>query len=158
MPQDDQNLDQTGEVRRVVSNSDEGDPLNYPEDKPNQAKDLEEEENTDTSKTSRSSPGVSLSEVSSPYLSSALETVANESPGTPRVLDDVGLRKQFEELAVFAFPDTVQARMGGLMEKNNEGKLTSNEHEELRALVELSELVSILKGQARLFLHHLAQQ
>jgi hypothetical protein len=158
MPQDDQNLDQTGEVRRVGSNSDEEDPLNYPEDKPNRTKDFEEEENTDMPKPSRPSPGVSLSEVSSPYLSSALETVVDKPPDTSRALDDVDLRKQFEELAVFAFPDTVQSRMGGLMEKNNEGKLTSDEREELRALVELSELVSILKGQARLFLHHLAQQ
>jgi len=157
MSQDDQNLDHTGEVRRVESNSDEEDSLGYPEDEPNRTEDLEEEENTGMPKPSKSSPGLSLLEASSPYLSPVLETVTHESPDASGALDQAALlRKQIEELATFTFPDTVQTRLDGLMEKNNEGKLSSDEREELRALVELSELVSLLKGQARLFLHHSA--
>jgi hypothetical protein len=67
------------------------------------------------------------------------------------------LRKQLEEMAAFTFPSSIQTKLDTLMEKNNEGELTPDEYEELRALVDLNELVSILKGQAQLLLHS-AQQ
>ena len=56
------------------------------------------------------------------------------------------------EIASLTFPSSVQAKLNNLMDKNTEGDLTPEEREELRALVELNELVSILKGQAQLLL------
>jgi len=78
-------------------------------------------------------------------------SVSGESAVTEPQME-AAVEKQLEKIAEFTFPSSVQAKFGELMERNNEGELTAEEREELRALVELNELVSILKGQARLLL------
>lgn len=57
-----------------------------------------------------------------------------------------------EEVAELRFPSSVQDQMAKLMDKNNEGLLSKDEQKKLQALVDLSELVSITKGRARLLL------
>lgn len=57
-----------------------------------------------------------------------------------------------EEMANFQFPASTQEKLNQLMDKNNEGKLLEEEREELSALIEINERVSLLKGQAKLFL------
>lgn len=57
-----------------------------------------------------------------------------------------------EEFAQLEFPLSTQEALSRLMDKNNEGQLTPEEREELKALVELNERVSVLKGRARLLL------
>jgi hypothetical protein len=53
-----------------------------------------------------------------------------------------------EALAALRLPDKVDARLQGLMGRNTEGLLSEAEREELEALVELSERLAILRGQA----------
>lgn len=69
---------------------------------------------------------------------------------TKQLETDVG--KRLKEIAMFTFPVPVQARLDRLMERNNEGELRPDEREELRSLVNLNELVSILKGWTQLLL------
>lgn len=69
---------------------------------------------------------------------------------TKQLEADVG--KRLKEIAMFTFPVPVQVRLERLMERNNEGELTPDEREELRSLVNLNELVSILKGWTQLLL------
>lgn len=57
-----------------------------------------------------------------------------------------------EEMANFQFSASTQERLDWLMDKNNEGLLERDEREALRALVDLNERISLLKGQAQLFL------
>ncbi len=57
-----------------------------------------------------------------------------------------------EELADFKFPPSTQRRLTQLMDKNNEGTLTAEEREDLKALVEISERMALLKGRAMLIL------
>lgn len=57
-----------------------------------------------------------------------------------------------EEMAHLEFPASTQQALSRLMDKNNEGKLSQDEREELRALVDLNERVSLLKGRAKLLL------
>lgn len=57
-----------------------------------------------------------------------------------------------EEMANFAFPSSTQEKLDDLMDKNNDGKLTDSEKNELKALVELNERVSLVKARARLIL------
>lgn len=51
-------------------------------------------------------------------------------------------------LAEFRFSPKLNARLQDLMERNTEGQLTAAEREELEALVELSETIAILRGEA----------
>jgi uncharacterized coiled-coil protein SlyX len=80
-----------------------------------------------------------------------LKAKVSEQAKTIKPLETAG-KKQLGEMAAFTFPSPVQAKLDRLMDKNNEGKLTPGEYEELGALVDLNELVTLLKGQARLLL------
>ena len=57
-----------------------------------------------------------------------------------------------KEVAEFQFPPSMQSRIGELMDKNTEDQLSEAERRELKALVEFSESVSIVRGRARLLL------
>jgi len=51
-------------------------------------------------------------------------------------------------VAEFRVPPKMDARLQILMDRNTEGQLSEAEHEELAALVELSERLALLRGQA----------
>jgi hypothetical protein len=51
-------------------------------------------------------------------------------------------------VADFRFPAKIDAHLQGLMDRNSEGLLSESEREELEALVELSETISLLRVQA----------
>jgi hypothetical protein len=53
-----------------------------------------------------------------------------------------------EAFAAIRFPEKADAHLQELMDRNTEGQLTQAEREELEALVELSERLAILRGQA----------
>jgi hypothetical protein len=46
------------------------------------------------------------------------------------------------------FPSKADRRLQELMDRNNEGHLTEGEHEELEALAELSERLSLVRAKA----------
>lgn len=51
-------------------------------------------------------------------------------------------------VADFRFPAKIDAHLQGLMDRNTDGRLSASEREELEALVELSETISLLRVQA----------
>src|SRR5215510_12679096 len=51
-------------------------------------------------------------------------------------------------VADLRFPQKIDAHLQTLMDRNTEGKLSEAEREELEALVELSEMISLLRVQA----------
>jgi len=51
-------------------------------------------------------------------------------------------------VADLRFPPKIDAHLQTLMDRNTEGKLSGAEREELEALVELSEMISLLRVQA----------
>jgi hypothetical protein len=53
-----------------------------------------------------------------------------------------------ETVAALRFPPKADRHMQNLMDRNNEGSLTSVEREELEALVELSETMALVRAQA----------
>jgi hypothetical protein len=53
-----------------------------------------------------------------------------------------------EAMAELRFPPKTDQRLQRLMDRNTEGRLTRPEREELEALVELSEQISLLRAQA----------
>jgi hypothetical protein len=53
-----------------------------------------------------------------------------------------------ESLARFKFPPKADARVQYLMDRNTDGRLSEPEREELEALVELSETLSLFRAQA----------
>ncbi|HXE54341.1 MAG TPA: hypothetical protein VN541_15065 [Tepidisphaeraceae bacterium] len=53
-----------------------------------------------------------------------------------------------ESVAALRFPPQADRRMQALMDRNNEGDLTEQERDELEALVELSETLSLVRSQA----------
>jgi hypothetical protein len=53
-----------------------------------------------------------------------------------------------EAVAELRFPQKTDDRLQLLMDRNTEGRLTEAEREELEALVELSERISLLRAQA----------
>ena len=57
-----------------------------------------------------------------------------------------------ESLAEFRFPPKADAWLQHLMDRNNDGLLTGTEREELEALVELSETLSLMRARALLIL------
>ena len=52
-------------------------------------------------------------------------------------------------VADLRFPPKIDAYLQALMDRNTEGQLSETEQEELEALVELSEMISLLRVQAR---------
>ncbi len=53
-----------------------------------------------------------------------------------------------ESVGNLHFPFSADQRLRELMDRNNEGLLQPQEEEELKALVELSEEVSLVRGEA----------
>jgi hypothetical protein len=53
-----------------------------------------------------------------------------------------------ESVAEMRFPAKTDARMQWLMDRNTNGALTPTERDELEALVELSESISLVRAQA----------
>ena len=53
-----------------------------------------------------------------------------------------------ESVGNLRFPSKADRRLQGLMDRNNEGLLTGGEREELEALVELSERLSLVRAEA----------
>lgn len=53
-----------------------------------------------------------------------------------------------EAVAALRLPPKTDARLGWLMDRHTNGHLTSAEREELEALVELSETMSLLRARA----------
>jgi hypothetical protein len=51
-------------------------------------------------------------------------------------------------VADLRFPSKIDAHLQALMDRNTEGQLSKAEQEELEALVELSETISLLRVQA----------
>ena len=51
-------------------------------------------------------------------------------------------------VADFRFPPKIDDRLQALMDRNTEGQLSEEEREELEALVEFSETISLLRVQA----------
>jgi len=50
-------------------------------------------------------------------------------------------------VADLRFPPKIDAHLRTLMDRNTEGQLSEAEREDLEALVELSETISLLRGQ-----------
>lgn len=57
-----------------------------------------------------------------------------------------------ESLASLRFPPKTDARLQRLMDLNNDGRLSDAERDELEALAELSESMSLVRSQAMLLL------
>jgi len=53
-----------------------------------------------------------------------------------------------EAVAALRLPPRADQHLQGLMDRNTEGALTAEEKEELEALVELSETISLVRAQA----------
>ena len=53
-----------------------------------------------------------------------------------------------EAIADLRFPPKSDRRLQALMDRNTEGRLTPAEREELEALVELSEMMSLVRARA----------
>jgi hypothetical protein len=53
-----------------------------------------------------------------------------------------------EEIADLRLPPRADRRLQELMDRNNNGVLSASELEDMEALVELSETISIVRGQA----------
>ena len=54
-----------------------------------------------------------------------------------------------EAVAALRFPPRADDRLQALMSRNTDGALSQAEHEELEAMVELSETISLVRAQAR---------
>ena len=57
-------------------------------------------------------------------------------------------REMVEAVAALRLPPKTDDRLQFLMDRNTEGALTPAEHDELEALVELSETLSLVRAQA----------
>ena len=53
-----------------------------------------------------------------------------------------------EAVADLRLPPKADRRLQGLMDRNNEGALTATERDDLEALVELSETISLIRARA----------
>lgn len=53
-----------------------------------------------------------------------------------------------ESVTALKFPEPTDRRLQGLMELNNEGRLSPTEKTELEALVEMSEELSLVRAEA----------
>ena len=56
--------------------------------------------------------------------------------------------EMIESVADLRLPAKVDRRLQGLMDRNNEGSLSAGERDDLEALVELSETISLLRARA----------
>ena len=56
--------------------------------------------------------------------------------------------EMIEAVADLRLPAKVDRRLQGLMDRNNEGSLSAGEPDDLEALVELSETISLLRARA----------
>lgn len=61
-------------------------------------------------------------------------------------------RDLIEEIASLRFPPKADRLLQSLMDRNNEGRLSVEEGEELESLVELSESLSLIRAKALLLL------
>lgn len=61
-------------------------------------------------------------------------------------------RQMLEEVAALRFPPPTDKRMQDLMDRNNDGRLSQNEREELESLVAMSETISLMRAKALRFL------
>jgi len=57
-----------------------------------------------------------------------------------------------EEIANLRFPAATQEKLRDLMDRNTEGRLSHDERQNLLALVELSEQLALIRGQAKVLL------
>lgn len=57
-------------------------------------------------------------------------------------------REMVEEVASLRFPPAADRYLQALMDRNNEGLLDAEEHEELEAFVELSESLALVRAKA----------
>ena len=57
-------------------------------------------------------------------------------------------REMVEAVAALHLPQTADRRLGALMNRNTNGMLTSEEREELEALVDWSERISLMRADA----------
>ncbi len=53
-----------------------------------------------------------------------------------------------ESITLLRLPEHADRRLQDLMDRNNEGKLTASEREDLAVLVELSERLALLRAEA----------
>ena len=53
-----------------------------------------------------------------------------------------------ESISELQFPESTDARLQTLMDRNNDGELTAEELKELTALVDLSEQISLVRAEA----------
>ena len=61
-------------------------------------------------------------------------------------------RELAEEVAVVRLPPPTDARLQELMDRNNDGKLSQSERQELASLAAMSETLSLLRAKALHFL------
>ena len=61
-------------------------------------------------------------------------------------------RQMLEEVAAFHIHAPTDKRMQDLMDRNNNGRLSQNEREELESLVAISEMISLMRAKALRFL------
>ncbi|MBC7810097.1 MAG: hypothetical protein H7175_03070 [Burkholderiales bacterium] len=59
-----------------------------------------------------------------------------------------------QEIIAYRLPDVLQARAHELLEKNGEGELTLDEHEEMIDFVRIDQMLSLLKIKMRIKLKH----
>ncbi len=57
-------------------------------------------------------------------------------------------RKMVDAVAALRLPPTEDRRLQKLMDRNNNGELTADEREQLEALVEWSESISLIRADA----------
>lgn len=54
-----------------------------------------------------------------------------------------------EEIVAYRLPEDLQARAHSLLERNGEGELTTQEHEEMLDFVRVEEMMSLLKAKMK---------
>ena len=59
-----------------------------------------------------------------------------------------------EEIIAYRLPDDLQARAHELLDKNGEGELTPEEHEEMIDFARIDQMMSLLKIKMRIKLKH----
>jgi hypothetical protein len=55
-----------------------------------------------------------------------------------------------EAIIAYTLPETLQARAVDLLEKNGEGELTREEHDEMMDFIRVDEMMSLLKAKMKL--------
>lgn len=63
--------------------------------------------------------------------------------------DEIKIPRQLmEDVAGLRFPTKTDKRLQDLMDRNNDGRLSQTEREELESLVEMSESMSLMRAKA----------